>query len=69
MDFIEFIVLKITGNYKSIILYLQNKNDANKKILLDVEIKTKKILRTIALFKKGVRYLFCVNGSIKLIGI
>jgi guanylate kinase len=50
MDFIEFIVLKITGHYKSIILYLQNKNDANKKILLDVEIKSKKILRTIIMF-------------------
>jgi hypothetical protein len=69
MSFSEFYIRNVAGNIKTIVLTLENKDEGSKKLLMEVEIKTKKILRVIALSKKGVKYLYCINGKIKYLHI
>jgi hypothetical protein len=65
MSFNEFYIRNVAGNIKTIILTLEKKDESEKKLLMEVEIKTKKILRVVALNKKGVKYMFCIDGKIK----
>ena len=65
MNFEELKVRNMTGNFKTIILTLEKKDDNSKKIIMEIEIKTKKIMRIVALHKKGVKYMHCIDGKIK----
>ena len=65
IDYKEFLITKVSGQFKSVILYLENKDDSNKKIVIELDIKTKNILKTIAIHKFGIKYLHCVDDKIK----